>query len=72
MIQIIQNIPVLEVQKNLHPDRSEVIFEFIKTQSKLMRPVEKMCNILDVSTSGYYDWKERELSNMKWKNKEIE
>lgn len=36
-----------------------------------MYPVEKMCQILKVSRSGYYDWKERPISKRELENKEI-
>ncbi len=33
-----------------------MIFDFIKNHSKIF-PIEKMCNVLKVSKSGYYRWK---------------
>ena len=34
----------------------------------MKRPVEKMCGVLRVSTSGYYDWIDREPSRTKQEN----
>jgi putative transposase len=34
-------------------------------------PVEKMCQVLEVSRSGYYDWKDRLPSKRKLENQEI-
>ena len=36
-----------------------------------MFPVEKMCQVLEVSRSGYYDWKDRLPSKRKLENQEI-
>lgn len=36
-----------------------------------MFPVEKMCQILEISRSGYYDWKDRPPSQRKIENQEI-
>lgn len=36
-----------------------------------MFPIEKMCIILEVSRSGYYDWKDRLPSKRKLENQEI-
>jgi len=34
-------------------------------------PIEKMCNVLDVSTSGYYNWNNRKVSRRKLENEKI-
>ena len=36
-----------------------------------MFPVEKMCQILEISRSGYYDWKDRLSSKRELENKDI-
>ena len=36
-----------------------------------MFPVEKMCQVLEVSRSGYYDWKDRLPSKRKLENQKI-
>jgi transposase InsO family protein len=38
-----------------------MIFDFIKNHEKIF-PIEKMCQVLQVSQSGYYRWKNRILS----------
>jgi putative transposase len=38
-----------------------MIFDFIKNHEKIF-PIEKMCNVLKVSQSGYYRWKQAIIS----------
>lgn len=39
-----------------------MIFDFIKNHEKIF-PIEKMCKVLQVSPSGYYRWKNKDVSN---------
>ena len=39
-----------------------MIFDFIKNHEKIF-PIEKMCQVLQVSSSGYYRWKTKIISN---------
>jgi transposase InsO family protein len=39
-----------------------MIFDFIKNHEKIF-PIEKMCQVLQVSSSGYYRWKSKVISN---------
>ena len=34
----------------------------------MMFPIEKMCDVLKISTSGYYNWIKQPISNRKKKN----
>lgn len=45
-------------------------YTFIKNHEYLF-PIEKMCQILKVSSSGYYKWKRRKISNRELRKKEI-
>ena len=36
-------------------------YEFIKNHEYLF-PIEKMCNVLKITSSGYYKWKNRPFS----------
>ena len=38
-----------------------MIFDFIKNHEKIF-PIEKMCQVLQVSSSGYYRWKTKIIS----------
>ena len=38
-----------------------MIFDFIKNHEKIF-PIEKMCQVLEVSSSGYYRYKSRKTS----------
>lgn len=37
-------------------------YDFIKNNEKIF-PIEKMCQVLRVSSSGYYRWKNKTISN---------
>ena len=37
-----------------------------------MFPVERMCKVLRLSRSSYYNWKNRKPSNREQENKELE
>ena len=39
-----------------------MIYDFIKNNEKVF-PIEKMCQVLQVSSSGYYRWKRKIISN---------
>ena len=39
-----------------------MIYDFIKSNEKIF-PIEKMCQVLGVSSSGYYSWKTNVISN---------
>jgi len=39
-----------------------MIYNFIKNNEKVF-PIEKMCQVLGVSSSGYYSWKTTVISN---------
>ena len=39
-----------------------MIFDFMKNHEKIF-PIEKMCQVLQVSSSGYYRWKTKIISN---------
>jgi len=45
-------------------------YEFIKNHESLF-PIEKMCIVLKVSSSSYYKWKTRPLSNRERRKREI-
>ena len=38
-----------------------MIFDFIKNHEKIF-PIEKMCQVLEVSSSGYYRYKSKKIS----------
>ena len=46
------------------------IFQFIK-ENHLVFPIEKMCKVLKVSRSGYYNWLAGKPSKRHLENKEI-
>jgi len=45
-------------------------YEFIKNHESLFS-IEKMCIVLKVSSSSYYKWKTRPLSNRERRKREI-
>ncbi|WP_152997304.1 IS3 family transposase, partial [Desulfitobacterium hafniense] len=57
---------------NLRPEQPEIIYEIIKKESHGSGfPVEKMCQTLEVSRSGFYDWDGREPSSRQKEDEEI-
>ncbi len=46
-------------------------YEHIKAQRNINNSVEKMCRVLGVSTSGYYDWMDRKPSKREEENEDI-
>ncbi|HBC92809.1 MAG TPA: IS3 family transposase [Pelotomaculum sp.] len=54
----------------LREPRPEVIYEFIREHSSVF-PVEKICVVLEVSRSGYYDWLDRPPSQREIENRKI-
>ena len=48
-----------------------MIFQIIKKENSSDCPVEKMCQILMISRSSYYDWLEREPSERQKQNEKI-
>jgi RNase P/RNase MRP subunit POP5 len=55
----------------LRQERPEVTYQFIREHSSVF-PVEKMCQTLRVSRSGYYAWKDRPPSKRELENQAIE
>lgn len=47
-----------------------MIYQFIKDHEKVFRVV-KMCNVLEASRSGYYDWRKRPLSERAKRRQEL-
>ena len=45
-------------------------YEFIKNHEYLF-PIEKMCKVLEVGSSGYYKWKNKSISNRTHRKNEI-
>ncbi|ACL19498.1 transposase IS3/IS911 family protein [Desulfitobacterium hafniense DCB-2] len=57
--------------RHLRPKQPEIIYQMIKKASSSSCPVEKMCETLEVSRSGYYDWDRREPSKRQKENETI-
>ena len=45
-------------------------YTFIKNHEYLF-PIEKMCKVLEVGSSGYYKWKSKSISNRTLRKNEI-
>lgn len=57
--------------RHLRPEQPEVIYQAVKEVSNSKYPVEKMCQTLTISRSGYYAWGGRKPSNRKEVNEQI-
>ena len=45
-------------------------YTFIKNHEYLF-PIEKMCKVLEIGSSGYYKWKNKSISNRTLRKNEI-
>lgn len=61
---------ILKKAVGIFSKKIEVIYGFIRDHSDEF-PVMKMCHVLEVSRSGYYDWLNRKPSKRQLENEEL-
>ena len=57
------------LEKAVFQERS-MKYSFIKNH-KYIFPIEKMCKVLEIGSSGYYKWKNKSISNRTLRKNEI-